>query len=138
MSTDGNRESRCPYCGIPNVAQMDLYALDNLFQSHYELCAALRFIGRKILDLDLEKRDNLAADRIRAVLRRADNIRRQLRIPPPSREPEPEPSIEFQASSTASAEASSDQSASESAPKSVRKAYPSRRRAMSSRRFTAS
>jgi hypothetical protein len=51
--------------------------LDSLFRSHEELCTVLRLFGRQMLQLH---RDDPSLGRIREVLKRADNIRRQLRV----------------------------------------------------------
>jgi lysyl-tRNA synthetase class II len=52
--------------------------MDRLFQSHVELCAALRMAGRQILRFD--RQDDQSLGKIREALKRADIIRETLRI----------------------------------------------------------
>jgi hypothetical protein len=60
--------------------------LENLVQSNLELCTALRLIGRQMLRY--EKQDGESLNRVRKVLKRAENIRRTLRVPNESLETE--------------------------------------------------
>ncbi len=52
--------------------------LDSLLESHGELCATLRQVGRQLLHI--ENRGDHSLDKIRSVLKRAENLRRTLRI----------------------------------------------------------
>jgi hypothetical protein len=53
--------------------------MDQLLRSHAELCATLRLAGRQMLQF--EKQGDESLDRIRKVLRRADNVRKALPSP---------------------------------------------------------
>jgi hypothetical protein len=53
--------------------------IDQLFQSHAELCATLRFAGRQVLSSG--NRDVGSLERIRKVLKRAEQIRQTLGEP---------------------------------------------------------
>lgn len=75
---------RCPYCGITNSEKSALSLMDQLFLSHTELCAALRLAGRQMLRFETERDGSL--ERIRRVLKRADNVRKGLEIPGELRE----------------------------------------------------
>ena len=75
---------RCPYCGITDSEKSALSLMDQLVRSHTELCAALRLTGRQMLRL--EKQGDGSLERIRKVLKRADNVRKVLEIPDESRE----------------------------------------------------
>ena len=54
--------------------------MDQLFRSHTELCATLRLAGRQMLQFEQQADESL--ERIRKVLKRADNIRKALENPP--------------------------------------------------------
>jgi hypothetical protein len=58
--------------------------MDQLVLSHTELCAALRLAGRQMLRFSTQRDGSL--ERIRKVLKRADNLRKVLEIPDESRE----------------------------------------------------
>ncbi len=66
----------CPYCGTTRSEKFALSLMDQLFQSHAELSTALRLAGRQMLRFELQGHESL--ERIRKVLRRADNIREAL------------------------------------------------------------
>jgi len=70
--------SRCPYCGIANSEKSALSLMDQLVRSHIELCAALRLAGRQVLRFGAQSDESL--ERIRKVLKRADNLRQVLKI----------------------------------------------------------
>ena len=53
--------------------------MDQLFRSHAELSAALRLAGRQILQFEQHGDESL--ERIRKVLRRAENVRKMLQSP---------------------------------------------------------
>jgi len=74
----------CPYCGTANSEKSALSDMDQLVRSHTELCAALRLAGRQMLRFETQGDGSL--ERIRKVLKRADNIRKVLEIPDESRE----------------------------------------------------
>jgi hypothetical protein len=69
----------CPFCGIANREKSALSLMERFFQSHAELCVALRSAGRQLLRF--EKQADQSLERIRRVLKRADTIRKALRIP---------------------------------------------------------
>jgi len=69
----------CPYCGITNSEKSAVSFMDQLFRSHAELCAALRLAGRQMSGLEKQSHESL--ERIRKVLKRADNIRKALKRP---------------------------------------------------------
>lgn len=75
MVTQGGQLS-CPYCGTTNNAKSVLALLDPLFRSQDELCAILRQVGRQMLRF--EGQDDESLERMRKVLRRADNVRKAL------------------------------------------------------------
>ena len=66
----------CPYCGTTRSEKFALSLMDQLYQSHAELSTALRLAGRQMLRFELQGHESL--ERIRKVLRRADNIREAL------------------------------------------------------------
>jgi hypothetical protein len=76
VTQPGDAAPQCPYCGTTNVEKSALSLLDSLFQSNVELCAALRSVGRQMLRV--ERQDDQSLERIRGVLKRADNIRQAL------------------------------------------------------------
>jgi hypothetical protein len=53
-----------------------LSLMDKLFQSHADLCDALRLAGRQLLPV--EEKGSESLERIRSVLKRADNVRKAL------------------------------------------------------------
>lgn len=69
---------RCPLCGTSNAEQLASSVLNDLFLSHAELCTALRLVGRQMLQFG--KRDDQSLDKMRQVLKRAENIRKTLNI----------------------------------------------------------
>ena len=69
----------CPYCGITNSEKSAVSFMDQLFRSHAELCAALRLAGRQMSGF--EKQGGESLEKIRKVLKRADNIRKVLKMP---------------------------------------------------------
>jgi len=69
-------QSLCPYCGTMNNESAALSLMDQLFLSHTELYATLRLAGRQILQSD--KQSDGSLERIRKVLKRADNMRKAL------------------------------------------------------------
>ena len=73
-----NAAQRCPLCGASNAEQLASLVLDDLFLSHAELCTALRLVGRRMLQF--EKRDDPSLDKMREVLKRAENIRKMLNM----------------------------------------------------------
>jgi hypothetical protein len=66
----------CPYCGTTHSEKFALSLVDQLYHSHAELSASLRLAGRQMLRFELQGHESL--ERIRKVLRRADNIREAL------------------------------------------------------------
>lgn len=68
----------CPLCRTTNAEKAVLAAFDDLLHSHAELCSVLRSVGRQMLQF--EKQDRQSLDRLRIVLKRADNIRQTLRL----------------------------------------------------------
>jgi len=68
----------CPLCKTTNPEKAALAAFDDLLQSHAELCSVIRSVGRQMLQI--EKPDRHSLDRLRIVLKRADNIRQTLRL----------------------------------------------------------
>jgi hypothetical protein len=66
----------CPCCGITPGEKFALSLMDQLYESHAELSAALRLAGRQMLRFELHGHESL--EKIRKVLRRADNIREAL------------------------------------------------------------
>jgi hypothetical protein len=66
----------CPYCGTTHREKFALSLMDQVYQSHAELSTALRLAGRQMLRFELQGHESL--ERIRNVLRRADNIREAL------------------------------------------------------------
>jgi hypothetical protein len=77
---------KCPNCGKTNVDKQALLDLESLVHSHVELCAALRLIGRQLLNF--EKQDSYLLNKVREVLKQAENVRRTLDIPNVSGEPD--------------------------------------------------
>ena len=71
--------SRCPYCGITKSEKSALYLMDRLVRSHTELCAALRLAGRQMLRFETQNDGSL--ERIRKVLKHADNMSKVLEMP---------------------------------------------------------
>jgi len=69
----------CPLCGTTNAEKSVLSAFGDLVHSHAELRAAVRSVGRQMLHF--AKHDGESLERLRIVLKRADNIRRTLRLP---------------------------------------------------------
>ena len=79
LSTPGQLSSDCLRSGTKNKHKLDLAMLDRLFESHAELCTTLRLVGREMLHVDKHNRQTL--DKIRRVLKQAENVRRALRMP---------------------------------------------------------
>jgi hypothetical protein len=69
-------QPHCPYCGTMNSEKTVLSLMDQLLRSHAELSSTLRLAGRQMLQF--EKRGDESLERIRKVLRRADNVRKLL------------------------------------------------------------
>jgi hypothetical protein len=62
--------------GMPYDDKSILSLMDNLFQSHAELCSALRLAGRQLLRVEQPGAESL--EKIRTVLKRAANVRKAL------------------------------------------------------------
>jgi hypothetical protein len=62
--------------GMPHDDKSILSLMDNLFQSHAELCSALRLAGRQLLRVEQPGAESL--EKIRTVLKRAANVRKAL------------------------------------------------------------
>lgn len=60
--------------GMPQDDKSILSLMDNLFQSHAELCTALRLAGRQLLRVEQPGAESL--EKIRTVLKRAANVRK--------------------------------------------------------------
>src|ERR1700678_3071557 len=60
--------------GIPQDDKSILSLMDSLFQSHAELCTALRLAGRQLLRVEDPGAESL--EKIRNVLKRAANVRK--------------------------------------------------------------
>jgi hypothetical protein len=73
ITQQGKPQNHCPYCGLVNQESAAVSLMDQLSRSHFELCASLRLAGRQMLRF--EKQDDESLERIRKVLKRADNIR---------------------------------------------------------------
>jgi hypothetical protein len=71
-----SQASHCMHCGTAKLENLDLSLIDQLFRSHAELSAALRWTGRQMLRF--EHHDHHSLENIRGTLRRAENIRRTL------------------------------------------------------------
>jgi hypothetical protein len=69
----------CAHCGATKIENVDLLLIDQLVRSHAELSSALRWTGRQILRF--EHHDHHWLEKIRGMLRRAENIRKTLNIP---------------------------------------------------------
>jgi hypothetical protein len=69
----------CPYCGTVSGDNSTLSLMDQLSRSHAELCATLRLVGRQMLPF--EKQADGSLEKVREVLKRADNIRKALQSP---------------------------------------------------------
>jgi hypothetical protein len=61
---------------MPHDDKSILSLMDNLFQSHAELCSALRLAGRQLLRVEQPGAESL--EKIRTVLKRAANVRKAL------------------------------------------------------------
>jgi hypothetical protein len=72
----GEVQPNCPYCGTPEGEKAALPIIDQLLRSHAELCAALRVAGRQILRFEQPGDESL--EKVREVLKRAENIRKVL------------------------------------------------------------
>ena len=77
--TPPQAQLRCSNCGTVNGAESAFSFMDQLLRSHAELCQALRLTGRQMLRF--EKQDDESLERIRQVLKRADNMRKMLQNP---------------------------------------------------------
>lgn len=73
-----SQASHCVHCGTAKLENLDLSLIDQLFRSHAELSAALRWTGRQMLRF--EHHDHHSLEKLRGALRRAENIRRTLNI----------------------------------------------------------
>jgi hypothetical protein len=73
------RRPHCPHCGLTRSEESVPILLDQLFQSHTELCTMLRSAARQMLRF--EKQDDGSLEKIRKVLKRADQVRQLLRGP---------------------------------------------------------
>ena len=84
--------TRCPHCGTTDADRSVLSSLDNLLRSHLELCTELRQIGRQLLHFEQQDgtpgQKSRSLDRMRKVLRRAENIRRSLKTTAVGADPE--------------------------------------------------
>jgi hypothetical protein len=69
----------CQNCGATSTGNSALSLLDQIVRSHTELSTVLRWAGRQISRF--EDPDHQALEKIRETLKRADNIRRTLRVP---------------------------------------------------------
>jgi hypothetical protein len=76
VTQPGEAQPHCPYCGRMNNERAALSLMDQLFLSHTELYATLRLAGRQILQSDKQSHGSL--EKIRKVLKRADNMRKAL------------------------------------------------------------
>jgi hypothetical protein len=72
----GEVQLHCPYCGTPDGEKSALPIIDQLLRSHAELCATLRVAGRQILRFEQPGDESL--EKVREVLKRAENIRKVL------------------------------------------------------------
>ena len=72
----GEVQPNCPYCGTPEGEKAALPLIDQLLRSHAELCATLRLAGRQILRFEQPGDESL--EKVREVLKRAENIRKVL------------------------------------------------------------
>lgn len=72
----GEVQPNCPYCGTPEGEKAALPLIDQLLRSHAELCATLRVAGRQILRFEQPSDESL--EKVREVLKRAENIRKVL------------------------------------------------------------
>ncbi len=70
--------SPCPLCGTTDTERSAISSLDTLLQSHLELCAVLRLVGRQLLRYEHEH--NHPFDKLRTALRRAENIQHALKL----------------------------------------------------------
>jgi hypothetical protein len=78
ISQSGELLPPCPLCRTTNAQKAVLAAFDDLLHSHAELCSVVRSVGRQMLQFENQDRQSL--DRLRVVLKRADNIRQTLRL----------------------------------------------------------
>jgi hypothetical protein len=69
---------RYPFDGILNDEKLILSLMDRLFQSHAELCTALRLAGRRLLRVEEQNSESL--QKIRKVLKCAENVRKALML----------------------------------------------------------
>jgi hypothetical protein len=67
---------QCPYCGGTPAEILTSAAIDELYRSHAELCAAIRLVGRQTVRLRKQEEDSL--NLIRGILERAENIRKSV------------------------------------------------------------
>jgi hypothetical protein len=74
--------SGCPHCGATVAEKRALGMVDALIRSQAELCAMLRLAGRQLLQFTNE--DDQSLERIRVVLKRAENIHKTVTLSEPS------------------------------------------------------
>jgi hypothetical protein len=72
----GEAALQYPFEGLPKDEKVILSLMDRLFQSHAELCTALRLAGRQLLRVEEQGAEPL--EKIRKVLKRADHVRKAL------------------------------------------------------------
>ena len=80
----GNAASRCPHCGATEAEKRALEILDGLARSQSELCTVLRLAARQLLQF--VKDDDRSLERIRVVLKRAENIQRTISLSEPEKD----------------------------------------------------
>lgn len=73
----GEAQTHCPYCLTSNSDKPALSLVDELCRSQTELCATLRLAGRQLLQF--EKQGDGLLDKVREVLKRAENIQKTMR-----------------------------------------------------------
>lgn len=73
----GAVHTHCPHCLTLDSEQSALSLVDTLYRSQTELCATLRLVGRQLLQF--EEQDDGLLDKVRDVLKRAENIQQTVR-----------------------------------------------------------
>jgi len=73
----GEIQPHCPYCLTSKSEESALSLVDELYRSQAELCTTLRLAGRQLLQF--EKRGDGLLDKVREVLKRAENIQKTVR-----------------------------------------------------------
>jgi hypothetical protein len=76
ITQPGQAALQYPFDGLPKDEKVILSLMDRLFQSHAELCTALRLAGRQLLRVEEQGAEPL--EKIRKVLKRADHVRKAL------------------------------------------------------------